>query len=92
MLLASFLILFLSGLINLYFSIQILRKVKSADIKISFFELRLQVHKNFKSYKQISLQQDGRLGTEYYGYWGSLLLMLVALLFLLSDLPWQSLS
>ncbi len=91
MLLGCFILLFASSLVNVYFSIQILRKVSSAKIKISFFELRYQVHKHLRSYKQLCQKQTGRLGSEYYGYWFSLAVMIISALAMFYQLPWQSL-
>ena len=91
MLLSALILLLVAGLANVYFSIQILRKVAAAEIRISFFELRYQVHKHLKAYKQLCRQQDGRLGTEYFGYWISLAVMIGAALLLFFQLPWETL-
>ena len=91
MLLTGLVLLLVSGLANVYFSIQILRKVSAAEIKISFFELRWQVHKHLKVYKQLCRQQDGRLGYEFFGYWLSLAVMIVSALLMFFDLPWETL-
>ncbi len=92
MLLAGFILLFASSLVNVYFSIQILRKVSSAKVKISFFELRYQVHKHLPKYKQLCYEQRGRLGNEYYGYWLSLAVMILSALIMFYQLPWDSLN
>lgn len=92
MLLSSFLVLFFSSLVNFYFSIQILRYVSRADIKISFFELRWQVHKNMKAYKELCRNEFGRLGSAYYGYWLSLAVMIIAVLVMFYEMPWDSLA
>ena len=78
------LILF-AGVVNFYFSIQILRVVSAADTKISFFELRWQVHKNMRSYCQVTRSENGRAGGAYYGYWTSLLVVLLGLMLLFAQ-------
>ena len=70
------------GLLNFYYSTQILRRVSFANIKISFFEIRWQVHKHMKSYKQITRSEDGKLGFAWYGYWLSLIAMLATIVWL----------
>ena len=67
------------GLLNFYYSIQLLRRVSIANIKISFFEIRWQVHKHMKSYKEITRSEDGKLGFAWYGYWLSLIAMLITI-------------
>lgn len=77
-----------TGALNLACSILILRGMSAAGIKVSCFELRWQVHKHLKSYRQISLNQSGKVAWPYYGYQGSLLSMIgFALLGLLSISP-----
>ncbi len=70
------------GILNLYYSTQILRRVAVADIKISFFEIRWQVHKHMGSYKQLTRSEDGRIGFAWYGYWASLIAMLIMVIWL----------
>ena len=73
------------GFINLVYSIKIVRRLAEADIKVGLYELRWQVHRHMKTYKQIMIERDGRVGFPYYGYLGSLLLLIVlALLLVLS--------
>ncbi|GEM_PF-1141519 len=85
MLLSLLIVLIVISLTNFYFSIQILRRVSAAEVKLSFFEIRWQVHKHMKKYRQLTRQDTGRVGFAWYGYWGSLLGMvgLIALLFVL---------
>ncbi len=92
MLAASFILLLLASLVNFFFSTQILRKVSAADVKLSFFEMRWQVHKHLKLYKQLCRQESGRLGSEYYGYWLSLIVMIGAALVMFYQLPWHTLE
>lgn len=58
--------------INLICSILVLRGVAAAGIKVSFFEIRWQVHKHLKTYRQITLERSGKVAWPYYGYQGSL--------------------
>ena len=76
MLIISIFVLLFASLINFYFSIQILRRVTSAEIKVSFFEIRWQVHKHMKKYREITRTQSGHVGLSWYGYWFSLALMI----------------
>lgn len=78
MLLFGLIALLITSLINLYFSIQILRRVAAAEIKVSFFEIRWQVHKQLRTYCRLTRQDGGRIGTAFYGYWLTLLLMFLA--------------
>jgi hypothetical protein len=75
--------LLVTSLVNFYFSIQILRRVTAAEIKVSFFEIRWQVHKHLKNYCRLTRQDTGRIGAACYGYWVSLLLMLVSVVAIL---------
>lgn len=84
MLLTAFVCLCLASWANLYFSIQILRRVTEAEIKVSFFEIRWQVHKHMKEYCRLTRQDNGRIGAAFYGYWLTLLSMLGAVVLLLT--------
>ncbi len=86
MLIISLIVLGLSSLLNLYFSIQILRRMIEADIKVSFFELRWQVHKHLKNYCAITKAESGRIGWAFYGYWVTLALVLGAVVTILARL------
>ncbi|MCK5914150.1 MAG: hypothetical protein KAG12_09740 [Desulfuromusa sp.] len=77
MLLILLLSLLFFSLVNFYYSIQILRRVSAAEIKISFFEIRWQVHKHMKKYRQLTRAENGRTGLPWYGYWLSLTAMIV---------------
>jgi hypothetical protein len=68
------------GLINFYFSLQILRRVSESNAKMSFFEIRWQVHKQMKKYRTLTRDVGGHIGYAYYGYWLSLVLMLASVL------------
>lgn len=82
LLLIGLILLLVAGLTNLYFSIQILRRVSAAEVKISFFEIRWQVHKNLRQYCQLTRAENGRVGSALYGYWLTLSLLLFAVMIL----------
>ncbi len=84
MLIYYFIGLFALGLVNFYFSIQILRRVTQAEVKVGFFEIRWQVHKHMKQYCQLTRAESGRIGAACYGYWISLAGMLLLLLQIIS--------
>ncbi len=77
MLLFLLIVLLLVSLVNFYFSIQILRRVSAAKVELSFFEIRWQVHKHMKAYRQLTRLDSGRVGFAWYGYWFSLLGMVI---------------
>lgn len=83
MLLVGLVSLLATSLANFYFSILILRRVTAAEIKVSFFEIRWQVHKHLKAYCRLTRQDSGRIGGAFYGYWMTLLLMLLSLVLIL---------
>jgi hypothetical protein len=62
----------LFGIINFVFSILILRQLTRLGVEVSFYEIRWQIHKHLKTYKRLTLEQDGRIAWPYYGYTGSL--------------------
>ena len=73
------------GLINLVYSILVVRGLAEAGVKVGLYELRWQVHKHMKTYKQITIKRYGRVGFSYYGYLVSLVLLIfLALLLVLS--------
>jgi hypothetical protein len=61
-----------AGALNFICSILVLRGMAAADIKVSFFEIRWQVHKHLKAYRQITLDKTGKVAWPYYGYKSSL--------------------
>ena len=86
MLLTLLILLLFFSLVNFYYSIQILRRVSAAEIKISFFEIRWQVHKHMKQYRQLTRAETGRSGFAWYGYWLSLVVMLICVCWLFVSL------
>ena len=65
-----------AGVVNFICSILILRGMTAAGIRVSFFEIRWQVHKHLKNYRKISLERTGRVAWPYYGYQASLASMI----------------
>ena len=61
-----------TGVLNFICSILVLRGMAEAGIKVSFFEIRWQVHKHLKTYRQITLKKTGKVTWPYYGYQVSL--------------------
>ena len=76
MLIGLLIVLLALSLVNFYFSIQILRRVSAAEVKLSFFEIRWQVHKHMKQYRELTRQDTGKVGSAWYGYWLSLVAMI----------------
>lgn len=89
--LGYFLLLIFVGLINFYFSLQILRRIAATQVKIGFIEIRWQVHRHMKQYCRLTRAETGRIGSAFYGYWLSLAAMLACAGLLLAELPWTSL-
>ena len=65
-----------AGVLNFICSILILRGMAEAGIKISFFEIRWQVHKHLKNYRKITQESTGKTAWPYYAYQVSLASML----------------
>jgi len=86
LIIAGFVVTFMLGVVNFYYSVQVLRRVSENDNKMNFFELRWQVHKQMKKYCQLTRDETGRIGADFYGYWLSLILMLVAIFWLITML------
>jgi hypothetical protein len=61
-----------SAILNFICSILILRGLAAAGLKVNFFEIRWQVHKHLKTYRQITRQTHGHIAWPYYGYQASL--------------------
>lgn len=62
-------VLFLAfGIINLVFTLMILRELSAAQRGMSFFDLRWYVLKNLNRYREITREKYGRVGFAYYGY------------------------
>jgi hypothetical protein len=54
----------------------ILRCMAKAGMRVSFFEIRWQVHKHLKNYRKLCSRKDGKVAWPYYAYQGSLLGMI----------------
>jgi len=65
-----------TGIFNCICSILILRELAKAGIKVSFYEMRWQVHKHLPVYRQTSLANTGKIAWPYYGYQASLVAMI----------------
>jgi hypothetical protein len=65
-----------TGILNFICSILILRGLAEAGIKVGFFEIRWQVHKHLKTYRQTSRQRTGHIAWPYYGYQASLVALI----------------
>lgn len=61
-----------SGFLNLTCSILVLRGMADAGVKVSFFEIRWQVHKHLKAYRELTRDKKGRVAWPYYAYQASL--------------------
>ena len=61
-----------SGILNFICSILILRSMTNAGIKVSFFEIRWQVHKHLKQYRDVCIKSTGKIAWPYYAYQASL--------------------
>jgi len=61
-----------AGILNFICSILILRAMAQAGIKVSFFEIRWQVHKHLKQYRKLNLDSHGKIAWPYYAYQVSL--------------------
>ncbi len=84
-----FILIVLCGLANLVFSLAILRELTAGGVKVGYFEIRWHIHRHFKAYKEITREKYGRIGIPYYGYLGSLFLLIlfVGLFFLSLRIP-----
>lgn len=81
-----YLIAFLvSGVANFVFSILILRYLSASNIKVSYFEIRWQIHKHLKTYKKITKERSGKVGLPYYGYLTTLCLLIVSAILCLTS-------
>ncbi|AMV73554.1 hypothetical protein JCM30471_19710 [Desulfuromonas carbonis] len=78
--------LVVAGLVNYLCSLHILRVMAKSGARIGRFEIRWQVHKHLASYRQLTLERDGRVGLAWYGYRVSLGLLVLFLVLLLLSL------
>jgi len=85
-LLMAGILIFVFAVLNFYCSVQILRRVSEQDAKMNFFELRWQVHKKMQLYCRLTRNDDGHIGFAFYGYWISLIVMLMAIFWLFSSI------
>lgn len=66
-----------SGIANFLIAIHITRVLAGAGVRVGFYEMRWQLHKHLGTYRKITVEKAGRVGLPFYGYWGSLGLMLL---------------
>ncbi|MEJ2471230.1 MAG: hypothetical protein P8Y96_08920 [Desulfuromonadales bacterium] len=76
MIVFCFVAFLLAGVINFTCAILLLRRLAAAGIKVSFFEMRWQVHKHMKTYRQLTAGTTDRAAWPYYGYQASLAAMI----------------
>ena len=65
-----------TGALNFICSVLVLRGLVQSGTKVSFLEIRWQVHKHLKTYRQLGVQSTGRVPWPYYGYQASLVAMI----------------
>lgn len=73
---AFFYALLVTGLLNFACSLLLLRRLVEAGVKVSFFEIRWQVHRHMKTYRQVTTETCGKVAWPYYGYQASLAAMI----------------
>ena len=76
----------LAGIANFAVSLLILRALSEAGVKVGFFEVRWQIHRHLKTYKELSKSSTGRPGALYYGYYVTLGLLLLCIVLILASL------
>jgi hypothetical protein len=57
-----------SVIVNIVFSMLIVRELQKRKVKINFFFLKLYLPKYAHQYKQITLQETGKVGSLFYGW------------------------
>jgi len=65
-----------AGLFNFACSVLLMRGLAKAGVKVSFFEIRWQVHKHMKTYRRVTKETSGKVAWPYYGYQVSLAAMI----------------
>lgn len=60
------------ALVNFICSILLLRGLAEAGVEVRFIEMRWQVHKHMKAYREITSTTTGKIAWPYYGYQASL--------------------
>ena len=71
-------LLFGFGLLNYFYALSIIREL-GTERKEIVFDFRWYVLKNLNRYKELTRGKYGRVGTAYYGYIGSLILLIMTL-------------
>jgi hypothetical protein len=57
-----------AAVIYVVFSMLIVRELQKRKVKINFFFLKLYLPKYAHQYKQITLQETGKVGSLFYGW------------------------
>lgn len=65
-----------AGFANFICSLLILRGLAKTGVKIGFWEIRWQVHKHLKAYRQTGVATTGKVPWPYYAYQASLAAMI----------------
>jgi hypothetical protein len=82
-----FLLLFLlAGMVNFVYTLIILRELAAEKQGLTFFDLRIYVLRNLKTYRAITRDKYGRVGSAYYGYLTTLVLMILCAIMALGAL------
>lgn len=57
-----------AAVVSVVFSMLIVRELQKRKVKINFFFLKLYLPKYAHQYKQITLQETGKVGSLFYGW------------------------
>jgi hypothetical protein len=80
------LLFLLAGMINFVYTLIILRELAGDKQGLTFFDLRIYVLRNLKTYRAITRSKYGRVGSAYYGYLTTLALMVLCAILALGSL------
>jgi hypothetical protein len=76
----------LAGMVNFVYTLIILRELAGEKRGLTFFDLRIYVLRNLKTYRAITRSKYGRVGSAYYGYLTTLALMILCAILALGTL------
>jgi hypothetical protein len=80
------LLFLLAGMVNFVYTLIILRELAGDKQGLTFFDLRIYVLRNLKTYRAITRSKYGRVGSAYYGYLTTLALMILCAILALGSL------
>jgi hypothetical protein len=80
------LLFLLDGTVNFVYTLIILRELAGDKQGLTFFDLRIYVLRNLKTYRAITRGKYGRVGSAYYGYLTTLVLMVLCAILALGSL------